>query len=90
MDHHLDFLNPHEQKSEPIDEPTTLDECIEFAREYSDFEPLDSKVYDLQKHLKEAIEELKFMRDTAKAGGRLDFYVKKSNKILLTLYKLQK
>jgi len=81
----LEFLNPHE--IEPIDqpEPTTLTECMQYAKDEKDFEPLESAIYTTEKNKSEAIEVIKFMRETAQASGRGDFYIKQCNKALTIL-----
>jgi len=81
----LDFLNPHEQ--EPIEEkePTTLSECMDYAKDNDDFEPLENAIYITEKNIAEAIEVLLFIRDTAQASGRSEFYIKQSNKLLRIL-----
>jgi len=81
----LEFLNPHEQEPIEQDEPTTLDECMQYAKDNDDFEPLESVIYTTEKNKSEAIEVIKFMRDTAQASGRGDFYIKQCNKLLTIL-----
>jgi len=81
----LEFLNPHEQEPIEQDEPTTLDECMQYAKDNDDFEPLESVIYTTEKNKLEAIEVIKFMRETAKASGRGDFYIKQCNKALTIL-----
>jgi len=81
----LDFLNPHEIEPIEQDEPITLDECMQYAKDNDDFEPLESAIYTTEKNKLEAIEVIKFMRDTAQAGGRGDFYIKQCNKLLIIL-----
>jgi len=81
----LDFLNPHEQEPIEENEPTTLTECMDYAKDNDDFEPLENKIYITEKNIAEAIEVLKFIRDTAQASGRSDFYIKQSNKALRIL-----
>lgn len=81
----LDFLNPHE--IEPIEEkePETLDECMQFAKDNDDFEPLENKIYITEKNIKEAIEVITFIRDSAQASGKSAFYINQSNKALRIL-----
>jgi hypothetical protein len=81
----LDFLNPYEQEPIEENEPTTLTECMQFAKDNDDFEPLESVIYTTEKNIAEAIEVLKFILDTAQASGRSDFYIKQSNKALRIL-----
>jgi hypothetical protein len=75
------------QTDEPIEEkePVTLTECMQFAKDNDDFEPLESAIYTIEKNLTEAIEVIKFIRDTAQASGRSEFYIKQSNKALRIL-----
>jgi len=81
----LDFMNPNE--IEPIEEsePVTLTECMQFAKDNDDFEPLESAIYTTEKNIAEAIEVLKFIRETSQASGRSEFYIKQSNKALRIL-----
>jgi hypothetical protein len=81
----LDFLNPYEQEPIEENEPTTLTECMDYAKDNDDFEPLESVIYTTEKNIAEAIEVLKFIRDTAQASGRSEFYIKQSNKALRIL-----
>jgi len=81
----LEFLNPHEQEPIEQDEPTTLDECMQWAKDNDDFEPLECAIYTTEKNKLEAIEVIKFMRETAQASGRGDFYIKQCNKVLTIL-----
>jgi len=81
----LGFLNPHEQEPIEQDEPTTLTECMQYAKDNDDFEPLESAIYTTEKNKLEAIEVAIFMRDCAKASGRSEFYIKQCNKLLTIL-----
>jgi len=81
----LEFLNPHEIGPIEQDEPTTLDECMQYAKDNDDWDALECAIYTTEKKLKEAIEVIKFMRETAQAGGRGDFYIKQANKLLTIL-----
>jgi hypothetical protein len=81
----LDFMNPNE--IDPIEqpEPVILTECMQFAKDNDDFEPLESAIYTTEKNIAEAIEVLLFIRDTAQASGLSEFYIKQSNKALRIL-----
>jgi hypothetical protein len=81
----LDFLNPNEMDPIEENEPTTLTECMQFAKDNDDFKPLESAIYTTEKNIAEAIEVLLFIRDTAQASGRSEFYIKQSNKALRIL-----
>jgi len=81
----LEFLNPHEQEPIEQDEPTTLDECMQYAKDNDDWEALESAIYTTEKNKSEAIEVIKFIRETAQASGRGDFYIKQANKLLTIL-----
>jgi len=75
------------QTDEPIEEnePTTLTECMKFAKDNDDFEPLESVIFTTENNIAEAIEVIKFIQETAHASGRSDFYIKQSNKALRIL-----
>jgi hypothetical protein len=75
------------QTDEPIEEkePGTLTECMQFAKDNDDFEPLENVIYTTEKNIKEAIEVIKFIQETAQASGRSDFYIKQSRKALIIL-----
>jgi len=81
----LDFLNPYEQEPIEENEPTTLTECMDYAKDNDDFEPLESVIYTTEKNIVEAIEVLKFIHEAALASGRGAFYVNQSNKALRIL-----
>jgi len=67
------------------DEPITLTECMQYAKDNDDWEALESAIYTTEKNKLEAIEVIKFMRETAQASGRGDFYIKQCNKLLTIL-----
>jgi len=67
------------------DEPTTLTDYMQYAKDNDDWEPLECKIYTNDKKVSEAIEVIKFMRDTAHATGRGEFYIKQCNKLLTIL-----
>lgn len=67
------------------EEPTTLTECMQYAKNNDDFEPLEFAIYTTEKNKLEAVEVIKFMRETAQASGRGDFYIKQCNKLLTIL-----
>jgi hypothetical protein len=54
----LDFLNPHEIEQIKENEPTTLTECMQFAKDNDDFVPLESVIYTTEKNIAEAKELL--------------------------------
>lgn len=55
----LDFLNPHEIEGIEPNEPQTLQECLDFAREFDDYEPLENAIYENDKKIELAQELLK-------------------------------
>jgi len=81
----LEFLNPDDIEPIEQDEPITLTECMQYAKDNDDFDPLESAIYTTEKNKLEAIEVIKFMRETAQASGRGDFYIKQCNKLLTIL-----
>lgn len=82
----LDFLNPHEMEVQETDEPQTLEECMDYAKEFDDFVPLENAIYDVEKKLKESQELLKQYIDEC---GQMTNGIVKSrfNKILNILKK---
>ena len=79
------FDVPQTDKEIEQPEPVTLTECMQFAKDNDDFEPLESAIYTTEKNIAEAIEVLLFIRNTAQASGRSEFYIKQSNKALRIL-----
>lgn len=80
----LDFLNPHEQEPIEEQEPETLTEALQYAKDNDDFVPLESIIYDTEKKIELAIELLKQYIDEC---GQMTNGIVKSrfNKILNVL-----
>lgn len=77
----FNYPDPTEEYEE-VKEPT----LSELFHEYEDMpDEAINYVAKLEKERRDTIEELKVLRDTAKAGGRLDFYVKKINGLIRKL-----
>lgn len=82
----LEFLNPHEMEKEEPTEPQTLQECMDYAKKFDDFIPLENAIYDVEKKIKESQELLKQYIDEC---GQMTNGIIKSrfNKILNILKK---
>lgn len=81
MEHHLDFLNPHEMENTEFDS-TDLFECLDYFEENDDIEPLRLAISHNANQYKKAKEELIFVIESMQVKGQLHFYINKINNVL--------
>jgi len=82
MNHYPDPTETYDEVKEYTKEELFYNEESHSDETINYVDELEKIIKDFRSKNKEAVLDLVFLRDTAKSGGRLDFYVKKMNGLI--------